>query len=171
MVVCWWVKNVILISKIEGKLEPISISISISMWLNWGIWEAHFRNYRHYVINVPSAPWTDYPISLTRHGLTQAKVHSLAKWIAVGGNRTAIACVTIEVHDHYATAPDKNIARLNPTSIFWPWKLETKLCMTYFCIVNMWSNSLAVGKISTFYITENINTKEIFIQLSINFTN
>ena len=31
-----------------------------------------------YVI-VPLAPWTDYPISLTRHGLTWAKIHSLAE--------------------------------------------------------------------------------------------
>ena len=30
-------------------------------------------------VNVPSVPRTDYPISLTRHGLAQAKVHSLAK--------------------------------------------------------------------------------------------
>ena len=44
-------------------------------------------------VNFPSAPWTDYSISLTRHGLTRAKVHSLAKWITVSGNRTAISCV------------------------------------------------------------------------------
>ena len=30
-------------------------------------------------VNVPSAPWTDYPISLARHGLTRVKVHSLVK--------------------------------------------------------------------------------------------
>ena len=71
-------------------------------WIAWG-WEAHFRICRHYV-NVLSAPWTNYPISLTRPGLTRAKVSSLAKWIAVGGNRTAIACVAIEVYDHYTTA-------------------------------------------------------------------
>ena len=28
------------------------------------------------LVNVLSAPWTDYPISLTRHGSTQVKVHS-----------------------------------------------------------------------------------------------
>ena len=69
-------------------------------WIAGG-WEAHFRNYRHYVIYVPSAPWTDYPIPLTRHWLTQVKIHSLAKWIAVSGNRTAIACEAMKVHDHY----------------------------------------------------------------------
>ena len=34
----------------------------------------------------PSAPWTDYPISLTRHGLTWAEVHSLANespWVGI----------------------------------------------------------------------------------------
>ena len=83
----------------------IYLSIYLYGWIA-GSWKAHFRNYRHYyVINVPSAPWTDYRISLTRHGLTQAKVHSLAKWIVASGNRTAIACVAIEVHDHYTTAP------------------------------------------------------------------
>ena len=38
-------------------------------------------------------------------GWPRRKVHSLAKWIVVSGNRIAIACVTIEVHDHYTTAP------------------------------------------------------------------
>ena len=46
--------------------------IHVLVLFGWiaGSWEAHFRNYRHYVINVPSAPclacWTDYPISLTK---------------------------------------------------------------------------------------------------------
>ena len=30
-------------------------------------------------VNVLSAPWTYYPISVTKRGLTWAKVHSLAK--------------------------------------------------------------------------------------------
>ena len=42
-------------------------------------WEAHYPNYRHYVsCNVPRI---DYPTSLARHGLTQVKVHSFAKWL------------------------------------------------------------------------------------------
>ena len=74
-------------------------------WIASGWEEAHFHNYRHYVTdNAPSVPWTNYPISFTRHGLTRAKVHSLAKWIAVSGNQTAIPCVAIKVHDHYIMA-------------------------------------------------------------------
>ena len=44
-----------------------------------------------------------------------------------------------------------NNARLNPTSIYWPWKLETKLCVTYFCICNMWSNSLCNKRYGFFF--------------------
>ena len=48
----------------------------------------------------------------------RAKVHSLARWIAVSGNRTAIACVAIEVHDHYTTSKASNILHpLNNTTI------------------------------------------------------
>ena len=65
-----------------------------------------FRNYRHFVSQCPVNTLHWLPnFSLTRHGLTQTKVHSLAKWIALSGKRTVIACVAIEVHDHYTTAP------------------------------------------------------------------
>ena len=89
-------------TKIKIKIfNDICHVYGIYGWIAWG-WEAHFRNYRHYIYQ---APWTDYPISLTRHGLTRTKAHSFAKWIAVSGNRTAITCVVIEVHVHYTTAP------------------------------------------------------------------
>ena len=65
-----------------------------------------FRNYRHFVSQCPVNTLHWLPnFSLTRHGLTQTKVHSLAKWIALSGKRTVIACVAIEVHDHNTTAP------------------------------------------------------------------
>ena len=38
-------------------------------------------------------------------GWPRAKVYSLAKWIAVSGDQTAIACVAFKVDDHYTTVP------------------------------------------------------------------
>ena len=35
-------------------------------------------------VNVPSAPWTDYHISLTRYGLSRAKVHLPSELLLVG---------------------------------------------------------------------------------------
>ena len=47
-------------------------------------------------VNAPLAPWTDYPISLTRHGLT--------KWIILSDDWTMIVwtmivCMAIKVND------------------------------------------------------------------------
>ena len=45
-------------------------------------WEAHFRNYRHYV-SVPSAPWTDYPFSLTK------QIRHLICWVVTINIKTS----------------------------------------------------------------------------------
>ena len=86
-------------------------------WIVWD-WEAHFRNYRRYVIQCLELT-TQFP----SHGLTQAKVHSLAKWIAVSGNQTAMACVAIEAHDHYTMAPIF-------TQLYSPVKIQNKIVFT-----------------------------------------
>ena len=39
------------------------------------------------LVNVPSAPWTDFPISHTSQ-------------VELSGDQTAIACIAIEVYDH-----------------------------------------------------------------------
>ena len=80
-------------------LKMASYAAYVYGWIAWG-WEAHFCNYRHYVSQCPVST-LDWLPNFPHMGLTWAKVHSLAKWIAVSGNRTAIACVAIEVHDHY----------------------------------------------------------------------
>ena len=68
-------------------------------WITSG-WEAHSSYYRH-CVSVLSAPWFDYPFSLTRHELTWAKVHSLAKWIAASGDWTVTACIAVADNIHY----------------------------------------------------------------------
>ena len=84
-------------------LSPV-IAVLATLWLlinrirfyflflyGWiaGRWEAHFRNYRHFVSQCPvsTLDWlSNFP-------------HKA--WV----KRTAIACAAIEVHDHYTTAP------------------------------------------------------------------
>ena len=61
-------------------------------------------HYRHYVsFSVLPTSWTDYPISLTKHGLTRVNEGSFT--CQVNQRETAITCVAIEVDDRYTTAP------------------------------------------------------------------
>ena len=63
----------------EGWRDKITVFLFIFGWITGGR-EAYSRNYRHYVIQCPgSVPW----------------------WVSA--DRTAIACVAIEFHDHYTT--------------------------------------------------------------------
>ena len=80
------------------------VSICVYDWIAWG-WEAHFRNYRNYVSQYPVSTLDWLPNFPHKAWVDPGEVYSLAKWIAVSGNRTAIACAAIEVHDHYTTAP------------------------------------------------------------------
>ena len=97
--------NLILVLKFLGislflsSIMSMIVSIYLFGWVA-GSLQAHFRNYRHFMTSVPSAPWTDYPIPLTKHGLTRAKVCSVAKWTAVSGNRTLVSCTGIKDDDH-----------------------------------------------------------------------
>ena len=71
-------------------------------WIAGG-WEAHFRNYRHFVSQCPvsTLDWLpNFP-----HKAWVDPGEGSFKWIALSGNRTVIACVAIEIHDHYTTAP------------------------------------------------------------------
>ena len=58
-------------------------AFSIYTWLSCKAAEPILAFIDTLQVSVLSQPWTDYPISLTRHGLTRTKVHSLAKWIVV----------------------------------------------------------------------------------------
>ena len=85
----------------KNKKNLISIGFSCRGLLT------HSRNYIDVVVRCRQQPWTDYPIPLTWHGSTRAKVHSLAKRIAVApsGNRTRTSYTVVKWSNHCTTTP------------------------------------------------------------------
>ena len=110
------------------ETRSIIFNINVLYFLyGWiaGSWEAHFRNYRHFVSqypvstldwlpNFPHKAWID-PRRFIRFSLAKA-----IKWIAVSRNQTALACVAIEVHDHYTKTPCYQITKKDKQIISFP---------------------------------------------------
>ena len=66
-------------------IEINKYNLCLCGWISGGCWEPIQVILDIMQVNVLSALWNDYPISLARYGFTQAKVYSLAEWMTLSG--------------------------------------------------------------------------------------